>query len=324
MNLNVFKQQIKTLISPVYVFLGQDDKTKTDGLEIIRRQLATNNIRRMDSSIPSSDILTELNSEDLFSDKKIILLNRAEEFKPADLKYILDYEKSGSTSLVIFCAWKAPLKKLFESLKIPVIDCYKPFASKLAADIRERFKKEGKSIDNPAISSLIEISRSNSSDIEMNIDKLLNFRSDEQIISMEDVKRISTSREQESVFEFAWEIIENNSTSSILKKAAHFKPSDEIGIMGFLRGLFEKLLVLKEKLKNNNSIGEYDAKSLQIYNKTQAAAAVRFVKKTPEAVIVECYKEILETFEKYKSGQTGAFQNALVTISGLLGKGGKA
>ncbi len=323
MYIDAFKQQLKRRLAPVYVFIGADDGCKNEGLELICTALGSSNITRMDSTFLPGDILTELNSQLLFSDKKIVLIKDAEDFKNDELKAIFSYSKNPGTVLVIFCAWNARLKKFFTSSKSVIVDCYKPFPWKTAAAVRARLAKEGKKIDDMAMSALIEISRNSSVDVELNVSKLISFKADAAIITRDDVEKISTSRETDSIFEFTWQMLGGNA-SALVQKAEQLKSADEIGCLGYARGLFEKLLTLKQSLRENQSIDAGDARALGIYDKTQAAAAVKLVIVTPEKALVEAYKTILETYESYKSGVPGAFANAAVRVSGLLGKGGKA
>jgi len=321
--IDAFKQQLKRSIEPVYIFIGADDGCKNEGLALISTALGSSNIIRMDSTSSTGDILSELNSQLLFSDKKIVLINDAEGFKDAELTSILSYSKNAGTALVMFCAWSARLKKFIASSKSASIDCFKPFPWKTAANVRARLAKEGKKIDDSAMSALIEISRNSSVDVDLNVSKLISFKADSHIITREDVEKISTSRETDSVFEFTWQML-NGNASALVKKAEKLNTDGEIGCLGYARGLFEKFLTLKQSLRENKSIDISDAKALGIYDKNQAESAVKLVKDTSENALIEAYKTILETYENYKSGIPGAFANAAVRISGLFGKGGKA
>ncbi len=323
MYINAFKQQLKRRLEPVCVFIGADDGCKNEGLKLICAELGSTNIIRMDSTFLPKDILTELNSQLLFSDKKIVLIKDAEGFKNDDLEIILSYSTNQSTALVIFCAWNARLKKFFTSAKSVVVDCFKPFPRQTAAAARAMLAKEGKKIDDAAMSALIEISRNSSVDIELNVSKLISFKADASIITREDVEKISTSRETDSVFEFTWQMLCGN-VPDMVKKAEELKTDGEMGCLGYTRGLFEKFLVLKQKIRENKSISVDDARALGIYDKSQQAAAVKLVTATPEKTLEEAYETILETYENYKSGMPGAFANAAVRVSGLFGKSGKA
>jgi len=321
--LDAFKRQIERRVNPVYVFIGADDGCKEEGFELICKALGNSNVIRMDSAFPPGEILAELNSRMLFSDKKIVLLKDAEGFKNEELTSILSYSKNSETVLVIFCAWNARLKKFFTAADIAMVDCFKPFPRQTAADVRALLAKEGKRMDDAAMSALIEISRNSKVDIDLNVSKLITFKADDSVITLDDVEKLSTSRETDSVFEFTWQMLEGASPS-LLQKAEELKSEGEMGCLGYARGLFEKFLTLKQKIREGQPVNINDAKALGIFDKNQQEAAVRIVTSTPEEKILEAYKTILETFEKYKSGEPGAFANAAVRISGFFGKGGEA
>ncbi|MDO9513910.1 MAG: hypothetical protein Q7J59_04795 [Elusimicrobiota bacterium] len=323
MYIDALKRQLERRVNPVYVFIGADDGCKEEGFGLICKALGPSSIIRTDPAFPPGDILTELNSQLLFSDKKIVLIKDAEGFKNEELTAILAYSKNSTTVLVIFCAWNARLKKFFTSPDIVVVDCFKPFPWKTAAAVRARLAKEGKKIDDAAMSALIEISRNSSVDIDLNVSKLLTFKADDAVVTQDDVERISTSRETDSIFEFTWQMIGGDAVS-LLQKAEQLKSDGEMGCLGYARGLFEKFLTLKQKIREGQPVNINDAKALGIFDKNQQEAAVRIVSSTPEKKILEAYKTILETFEKYKSGQPGAFANAAVKISGFFGKGAEA
>ncbi|MEA2081882.1 MAG: hypothetical protein U9O97_04020 [Elusimicrobiota bacterium] len=323
MYINAFKQQLKRRIESVYAFIGADDGSKDEGLALICNAMETSNIIRMDSTFLPGDILTELNSQLLFSDKKIVLIKDAESFKDDELKSILSYSKNPGTSLVLFCAWNARIKKFFTLSKSVIIDCFKPFPRQTAAAVRSRLAKEGKRIDDAAMSALIEISRNSSVDVELNVSKLISFKADSAVITRDDIEKISTSRETDSVFEFTWRMLEGK-TAETAHDAENLSTAGEIGCMGYARGLFEKLLMLKQRQRENESISSGDAKALGIFDKNQQAIAVKIVTGTSEKTLAEAYKTILETYENYKSGVPGAFANAAVKVSGFFGKGGKA
>jgi len=172
------------------------------------------------------------------------------------------------------------------------------------------------------MSALIEISRNSSVDVDLNVSKLISFKADSAVITRDDVEKISTSRETDSIFEFTWQMLGGNA-SGLVQKAEKLKTDGEMGCLGYARGLFEKLLTLKQRLRENQSIDAADARALGIYDKVQAATAVKLVTGTSEKTLVEAYKTILETYENYKSGIPGSFANAAVKVSGFFGKGGK-
>jgi len=86
-----FKNQIKKELKPVYVFIGKSEKLISEKF--------SNEIIKFNHENSPSEILNELNSNSLFSKKKIVLIKEGEKFKKNDLKQILEFHKSSDVIL---------------------------------------------------------------------------------------------------------------------------------------------------------------------------------------------------------------------------------
>lgn len=316
----VFLNSVKTSIAPVYVFMGAEDSLKNKGEKLIGKKFCADNRIKMDSQNSTAEILGELNSESLFSKKKIVTVKDAELFKTADLKTLLGYSKNPNTVLVLFSRWNPKINKFFLKNKISPIDCFPPFPDALAREVRSRVKAEGKNIEEEAVQTLLSISRNDSGEIDGNLDKILNFVGDEKTITQKTVETVSSGREL-NIFEFSREML-SSKTKKVMQSCEKIDRRDYFACLGFLTKRFETLLMLKSLQTTGKNIEDETLRKFKIIKKDMPHIR-KFLYRTTIENIEKCYKTLLETYENIKRGQENSFTNAILKISRTLGERGK-
>ncbi|MFH1958047.1 MAG: DNA polymerase III subunit delta [bacterium] len=315
-----FLNSVKTRVDPVYIFMGVEDSLKTKGENLVSKNFGADNRIRMDSLNSAAEILGELNSEFLFSKKKVVTVKDAELFKVADLKSLLGYERNPNTVLVFFSKWKPEIKNLFQKNKISPVDCFTPFPDALAREIRSSVKAAGKNIEEDAIRELLSISRNSSEAIDSNLVKILSFLGDEKTITKETVGKAGDENELLNIFEFFKELLQGRS-ENVLRRCERTDKSDYFPYLGFLTKRFETMLMLKEIQKDAKTLGDETLKKFKIIKKDMPYIRT-FLYGTTTETLVKCYKIILETYENIKKGQENAFTNAALKILRVLEEGG--
>jgi len=317
----VFLNSVKTSIAPVYVFMGADYSLKSKGEKLISKNFCADTRIKMDSQNSAAEILGELNSESLFSKKKIVTVKDTELFKTADLKSVIGYSKDPNTVLVLFSRWNPKINKFFLENKISPVDCFPPFPDALAREVRNRVKSAGKNIEEDAVRTLLSISRNDSGEIDGNLDKILNFTGDEKTITQETVETVSSGREL-NVFEFSRELLSLNKSKKVVQRCEKIDKKDYFAYLGFLTKKFETLLILKGLQADGKTIEDGTLRKFKIIKKDMPHIR-KFLHTAQIKTIEKCYKIILETYENIKSGEENAFINAILKISRALGERGK-
>jgi len=317
-----FLNSVKTRIEPVYVFMGADDSLKNKGENLIYKTFGADSRIRMNSLNSAAEIVGELNSEFLFSKKKVVTVNDTEIFKTNDLKTLLGYERNPNTVLVFFSKWKPEIKALFQKNKISPVDCFPPFPDALAREIRSRVKAEGKNIGEEAMRELLSISRNSAEAAYSNLLKILSFIGDEETITKETIEKVGDEKEFLNVFEFFKELLTGKS-ENILHRCEKTDKRDYFPYLGFLTKRFETLLMLKEIQKDTKTLGDDVLKKYKIIRKDMPYIR-KFLYGTTSETLVKSYKIILETYENIKRGQENAFANAALKILQVLEEGGHA
>lgn len=314
MQWNEFAQRLKTKTDSVYVFMGPAGAIKEKGFELISGKFSPGNITRCDEQKNASEILEELNSTSLFASEKLVLVRGANRFSPDDIKALISYKQSPETSLVLFFEWDKKLNQMFQERQISPVACFNPENEALLRGIKSKVSRAGKNIGPEAVEALIDISGADIGEISTNIEKALNFAGDEAELTKENIEKVSTSSEVQDIFDFSWGILKADPVKT-LNKFSRIDKNNLFGALGYIRKMFENLLVLKEyQTKNDFSEG---ASKIKLH-KNNVREAREFVNKTPVLKIKKCLLLILETYEKIKSGETHAFENALTAVSAVL------
>jgi len=307
-----FKNQIKKELKPVYVFIGKSEKLKETGLKLISERFS-NEIIKFNYENSPSEILNELNSNSLFSKKKIVLVKEGEKFKKNDLKQILEFHKSSDVILVIFCDWKREIVDIFNQKDIEKVDCFEPFADEIRRFIFEKTFSLGKKIDEDATSLLISISNGSLSEVEKNLDKILLFCGDEKSINTDMILSLSTSSYEENVFDFVEKFIKNPKQS--VSKIPHIEKKEYFNYLGMLRKQIESALILKGFSQEKQVYKGLEKLRLK---EKKAQPLIRFAERNSFEKLEESFKIINLGFFRIMQGNENAFSETIFKLSDIL------
>jgi len=307
-----FKNQIKKELKPVYVFMGKSEKLKETGLKMISQRFSDEIIKFNQENSPA-EILNELNSNSLFSKKKIVLVKEGEKFKKPDLKQILNFNKSPDVILVIFCDWKREIADVFNRKDIERVDCFEPFANDIRRFIFEKTFSLGKKIDEEAASLLISISNGSLSEVEKNLDKILLFCGDEKNITTDMILSLSTSFYEENVFGFVEKFLRNPKQS--VSKIPHIEKKEYFNYLGVLRKQIESALILKGFSQERQLYKGLEKLRLK---EKKAQPLIRFAEKNSFEKLEEGFKIVNLGFFKIMQGSENAFSETIFKLSDIL------
>ena len=205
------------------------------------------------------EMLSELLNKSLFSDKKIIIINRASdkiikiiseliEKKLIDIKIII---KSGLLDK------KSKLRSLFEKEKILItIPFYEDEANTLLGVINQFINKNSIKISRESINLLIDRSNGNRESLKYELEKIFNYSMSNKNLEFETVRKLTNLSENYNVSELADQYLSKN-TKNVAKILNENNYTDEDCIL-ILRTILIKSKRLLGIIEKNRKIRNID------------------------------------------------------------------
>lgn len=199
------------------------------------------------------DIIDAAQTLPMFSDRRAVLVKRAEQLKADALEVILPYIKnpSSSTCLLLTGTKIDQRKKFFLEFKKhgELIEYKRLYDNKLSAFIQSEAVEQGKPIENAAAELLAALIGNNLQDLSSQIEKLSVYVGNKQRITVDDVKNIASSSKAFTAFELAKYLSLRDLSNSIRSLDALFLNGEDVPMMiGALTNHFRKLWRVREML----------------------------------------------------------------------------
>lgn len=255
---------------------------------------------KYDSLTPCDKIIEELNTIDMFYDKKIVIVKDFLNIKEQDIlqKYI---EKSKDNNILILTTSSLDeRRKIVKTLKekAKIIDTKN---TNIDTFIKESFKDY--EIDYQIINMLKEYTNNNYQKIENEINKLKMLKLDEKKITKEDIKEVTLKDFDTNIFDFLKAINNKNKKEAlnIYYKLSQNK-EDEIKIIGALANNYR--LLYKIKVLSNTTLDNDIMTKCNIKNPYRLKILKQESYNYSNEYLLNMLKKLSELDIKIKSGQT--------------------
>ena len=281
------------------LIVGEDSLIDLEIDKILKKEKNYSQIK-YDSTIPCDKIIEELNTIDMFYDKKIVIVKDFLNIKEQDP--LIDYiEKSKDNNILILSTTSLDeRRKIVKVLKekAKVIDTKN---TNIDTFIKESFKDY--EIDYQTINMLKEYTNNNYQKIEKEIDKLKMLKFDEKKITKEDIKEVTLKDFDTNIFDFLKAINNKNKKEAldIYYKLSQNK-EDEIKIIGTLANNYR--LLYKIKVLSNTTLDNDIMTKCNIKNPYRLKILKQESYNYSEKYLLNMLKKLSELDIKIKSGQT--------------------
>ncbi len=209
-------------------------------------------------------IATEVMTNSLFEDEKIIVISRVsdkiinliKEISEKNIKDIKIILKSGILEK------KSKLRNLFEkSKKLAVIPFYEDDDKALTSIVYDFLKKNNIKISRESINLLIGRASGNRENLKTELNKILNYSYTNKEISIEAVKKLSNLAENYGVNELADSYLAKNKKNIIkILNENNYSDEDCILILRTILSKSKRLIEIFENLKINENLDEVISK----------------------------------------------------------------
>ncbi len=194
-----------------YLLLGPEKGLKEDAIKNIRSQIGQCDVSKFYAFEDyEAELFAQLNNNDLFADHKLVILDEVQDIKTADkIKPLVQYIQNPSdcatlimTSTELYVN-SAIMGAVEAQGKDYVLKFYELFESKKNEWLSNYFRRNGLSIDNKAITAIIEKVENNVQEFENTCSQMVIFLKtmpDKQSVTYEDVEEFLTHTREESEF----------------------------------------------------------------------------------------------------------------------------
>lgn len=199
------------------------------------------------------DIIDAAQTLPMFSERRAVLVKRAEQLKAEALESMLPYIKnpSPSTCLLLTGTKIDQRKKFFvEFKKLGILVEYKRFYdNKLSGFIQTEAVAQGKPIETAAAELLAEVTGNNLQELSSQLEKLIVYAGTKQRITVDDVRTMASSSKAFTAFELAKFLGLRDLSNSIRSLDTLFLHGEDAPmIIGALTSHFRKLWRVRELL----------------------------------------------------------------------------
>ncbi|MBO7365374.1 MAG: hypothetical protein J6U28_01580, partial [Bacteroidales bacterium] len=194
-----------------YLLLGPEKGLKEDAIKNIRSQIGQCDVSKFYAFEDyEAELFAQLNNNDLFADHKLVILDEVQDIKTADkIKPLVQYIQNPSdcATLIMTSAElyvnSAIMGAVEAQGKEYVAKFYELFESKKNEWLSNYFRRNDLSIDNRAITAIIEKVENNVQEFENTCSQMVVFLKTipgKQSVTYEDVEEFLTHTREESEF----------------------------------------------------------------------------------------------------------------------------
>lgn len=219
---------------PAYYFFGAEDFRITEAIKFLASKFLpeserATNFRRLDGRKTSvADLIVELSSLSLLGDRRVVAVSNFQSYKPTEWKKVLVLmEGSDPTRLVVFSSPSSVLsrgraafvKKAFfkgVSKVAETVEFNRLTPREMAPKVRSRLGKADIKIDPKALQLLTEMLAGSHGGFQSEIDKLIDFKSSGETVTIDDIRKVCSGYEVFNIFDLADSIIAGQ-TKLVLK-----------------------------------------------------------------------------------------------------------
>ena len=208
---------------PVYYFFGSEDYRIIEAEKFLAAQFLPNlqlttNYRRLNGKKTSAtDIIAELSVYPMLGERQVFSISDFQSFKPKEIERILKVLQPPDPNRVVILTSpsdKAPRKKsaFYGTMSgaAELVEFKKLTPGESAGMIARRLDKHGIKIDKEALGLLVDLIAGNRGALEVETEKLINYRQADEAVTTEDIRKLAAGYEVYSIFELADKIVAGN------------------------------------------------------------------------------------------------------------------
>lgn len=197
----------------------------------------------------------------MFSDRRAVLVKRAEALSAAACEVLLPYlQNPAAGTCLIFTGTKVDQrKKFFLELKKKgtMVEYKRLYDNKISAFIVSESASQGRPIDSAAADLLAFLIGNNLQELSSQIQKLVTFAGTNPRITLEDVRTVASSSKAFSIFELAKFLCLKDLQNALKSMEALFRNGEELPMMiGALSRHFRQLWRVREMLDAKAAKGD--------------------------------------------------------------------
>lgn len=207
LNYKQFLEHLKeNIVSPVYLFSGEENYFKQEALREIEKKLFTtgeviaskefnyNCYSALD--VPAETIISILTTVPFLAEKRLVVVKNIDEWKEKEEQQIINYlDKAVKSSCFLLITSKRIDPKNPLSIKVNqvgiIVDFVIPFEKEILSWIRKRFNEEGKIISPSAAELLLELTGNNLFNLNNEIEKICLYNKEKREIHDEIIFSLS-------------------------------------------------------------------------------------------------------------------------------------
>lgn len=203
----------KEQYDPVYCFVGEEDFLKDESIGLLTKKLVDPSTREFNFDLlyggetDGATVVDIASSYPMMAERRCVILRDIQHCSPKDRKVLLNYVGNPTQSTcLILVGPKVDLRKGFYkelSKKTTMVQFWPLFDNQIPAWIRKHVQEKGKQIDPEALVALQNLVGSNLQELANEIDKLVTYCAEKNLIEKEDVKKVVGGTKPYSVFDLA-------------------------------------------------------------------------------------------------------------------------
>jgi DNA polymerase-3 subunit delta len=214
--------------APVYYFYGDEDfriieAEKFIAGQFISSKLHLTNYRRLDGKRTScADLMAELSIFPMLGERQLFAVTDIQHYKPTELERILKMLSPEDKNRVVVLSTpssKKPKKDaalLKKMNQIAVVVEFKQLTPKESEEfIVARLRKSGLSIDKDALKLLIELLAGNRGAAESEIEKLVNYKSGADKVTVEDIQAVAGGYQTYAIWDIGDFVVQGNTKQAL-------------------------------------------------------------------------------------------------------------
>ena len=244
---------------PVYYFYGSEDFRIIEAEKYLAAQFLPNlqittNYRRLDGRKTSAtDIVAELSVYPMLGERQVFSISDFQSFKPKEIERILRILQPPDPNRVVILTSpsdKAPKRKstfyntMSGAAELVEFKKLTPGESRLI--VKRRLDKREIRIEDAALDLLVELIAGNRGALDVETEKLINYRQPGETITTDDIRKLAAGYEVYSIFELADKIVAGNTLQVLAQvKQVLAEGTSPTGVLYHLGAHFVSLYLVK-------------------------------------------------------------------------------
>lgn len=208
---------------PLYYFYGSEDYRISEAQRFVARQflpekqVAVNYLKVDGKKTKCTDLLAQLSVYPMLGERQVYVVSDFQRYKPTEIDRVLKilqpvdpnrvviFNSPGSKTPKKTSAFFKKISRAAESVEFGRLT-----RGDTAALIKRKLTKAELRPEDEAVNILVELIAGNRGALEVEVDKLINYKESGQAVTAQDVRAVTSGYQVFSIFELADEIVDRN------------------------------------------------------------------------------------------------------------------